>query len=425
MLPAPPPTSLRGNRDFQVVLVGQTVSAFGDAISLTAMPLLVLFLTGSGALMGIIGALQLLPDLVLGLPAGALADRWDRRRMMMWADAGRAVLTAAIPLSFWLGLSTTVVIVIVAVPINVLRVLWAAGFTSVVPNLVGREELGRANSYLEAAFSGGFIVGPAIAGILAATIGPAPTLAIDAASFVVSALSLSLVRRPLRAERSGETMHILTDIREGIRFVWRRVMLRMLIVYWGITTIATAALIPALSYYITIDRDLGSEIFGFVGSVWSIGYLIGALFAGRMGSERVGLRMLLAGAMIGALLVAIAATAASPVYLAAAFLIGVALSIVFVSYVTVRASLTPDEMLGRVGGTARTMTVGLQPLGLLAGGTVIEAADGGAAIALMGAISIVASLLFGLSRSFREVGILTPDKEGAGDQLEGLGGDVG
>src|SRR5687767_13911506 len=113
----PVQSNLRENRDFQVVLAGQAVSALGDAITLTAMPLLVLFLTGSGALMGIVGALQLLPDLVLGLLAGALADRWDRRRMMMWADAGRAVLTAAIPLSFWLGLPTMAVIFIVTVPI--------------------------------------------------------------------------------------------------------------------------------------------------------------------------------------------------------------------------------------------------------------------------------------------------------------------
>ena len=405
--PLPPvtlPAGMRGNRDFKVVLIGQTVSAFGDAVSFTAMPLLVLFLTGSGALMGIIGALQVVPDLLLGLPAGALADRWDRRKMMMWADAGRAFLTATIPISFWLGLPTMVIILIVAVPINVLRVLWAAGFTSVVPNLVGRENLARANSYFEAAFSGGFIIGPALAGILAATIGPAPTLAIDAATFVISALSLSLVRRPLRAERSGEPARILSDVKEGIRFVWRHVMLRMVITYWGVTTIATAALLPALSYYITIDRGLGPEIFGFVGSVWSIGYLIGSLFTGRLGRERVGQRMLLAGVVIGTLLIAITLTAAASVYLAAAFLIGAALSIVLVSYMTVRASLTPDEMMGRVGGTARTITVGLQPLGLLAGGVLIEAANGGAAIAAMGIFLIAGSLLFAFSRSFREAG---------------------
>ncbi|MGH2558521.1 MAG: MFS transporter, partial [Thermomicrobiales bacterium] len=270
------PSNLRGNRDFQVVLAGQAVSAFGDAITLTAMPLLVLFLTGSGALMGIVSALQLLPDLVLGLPAGALADRWDRRRMMIWADAGRALLTAAIPVAYWLGWSTMAVILVVTVPINALRVLSDAGFTSAVPGLVGRENLARANSYMETTLSVPFIVGPALAGVLVATIGPAETLAIDAVSFAVSAGSLLMVRRILRAERPAEMPRILVDIKEGIGFVWRHLVLRSIIAYWGVMAMATATLIPALGYYITIDRDFGPEIFGFVGSAWSVGYLLGS-----------------------------------------------------------------------------------------------------------------------------------------------------
>ncbi len=89
--------SLRKNRDFRIVLVGQGISALGDSVNVTTMPLLVLALTGSGLQMGIVGVLQRLPDLLFGLPAGAYADRWDRRRMMLSADAGRAILTAAWP----------------------------------------------------------------------------------------------------------------------------------------------------------------------------------------------------------------------------------------------------------------------------------------------------------------------------------------
>jgi MFS family permease len=393
---------LRANRDFKVVLGGQAVSALGDAISLTAMPLLVLFLTGSGALMGIVGALQLLPDLALGLAAGALADRWDRRRMMMWADAGRAVLTAMIPVSFWLGWPTMAVILVVALPVNVLRVLSDAGFTSSVPGLVGRDNLARANGYLEATLSVPFIVGPAAAGVLVATIGPATTLAIDAASFAVSAVSLAFVRRPLRADRTGQTPRILADIKEGIRFVWRHAVLRSIIGYWSAIAIATAALIPALGYYITIDRRFGPELFGFVGSAWSVGYLLGSLLAGRLGNRRVGLRMLATGIVIGSMLVAIAVTATPAVYLAAGFVVGVALAVLLVSYLTLRSSITPDRLLGRVGSTARVISVGLQPLGMLAGGALIEAADGGVALIAMGGLAIGASVLFGLSRTFRE-----------------------
>ncbi|MBA2281009.1 MAG: MFS transporter [Acidimicrobiia bacterium] len=167
-------------RDFRVVLGGQAVSALGDAISITAMPLLVLVLTGSGALMGVVGALQLVPDLLLGLPAGALADRWDRRRMMQRADAGRAVLTLAIPVVHWLDGPTMAAILLLAVPINVLRLVSDAGFTSAVPSLVGRENLARASSTMEATLSVPYIVGPAAAGVLVVAIGPASVLAIDA-----------------------------------------------------------------------------------------------------------------------------------------------------------------------------------------------------------------------------------------------------
>jgi MFS family permease len=399
-----PPSDLRQNRDFRVLLGGQSVSAVGDAVSATAMPLLVLALTGSGALMGIVGALQFLPDLLLGLPAGALADRWDRRRMMMWADVGRAVLTALIPLSFWLGLPTMVVILVVTVPINAFRVLWMAGFTGAVPNLVGRQNLGRANSYIEAIFSGGFIIGPPIAGVLAATLGPATTLAIDAGSFIVSAASLALIRRSLRADRPGAPPHILEDIREGVRFLWRNTVLRLTVSFWSVVTVTTAALINALTYYIVIDRGYSELVLGFVSGAFGLGYLGGSLLGGRMGRRRVGMRMVAGTLVTGTLLVVLALVDAPAVYLVGAFVAGVAQGVVLVSYVTLRASLTPDQLLGRIGSTARTISLGLMPLGMLAGGALIEAGNGGVTLTAMGAIAIGASIMFGLSRTFRDAG---------------------
>src|SRR5215208_5071732 len=106
------------NRDFKVVLTSQGISAFGDAVNFTALPLLVLALTGSGLAMGIVGAFQTLPDLVFGMVAGAAADRSDRKRLMLVADLGRAGLTALIPLSVALGGPTLVVILIVAAPLS-------------------------------------------------------------------------------------------------------------------------------------------------------------------------------------------------------------------------------------------------------------------------------------------------------------------
>lgn len=391
-------------RDFRIVLAGQAASALGDAITLTAMPLLVLQLTGSGALMGLVGALQLVPDLVLGLPAGALADRWDRRRMMMAADAGRAILTLAIPLSFWLGGPTMLVLLVVTLPVNALRVLSDSAFSSSVPSLAGRENLGRAMSAMEATLSVPFIIGPAIAGLLVVVIGPASTLAIDAVSFAVSAVSLLFVRRSLRAERPAQIPNVLDDIREGIGFVRRHAVIRTVIGFWALLQISTAALIPALGYYITVDRGLGAQVFGFVGSCWSVGYLLGSLLVGRLGRVAMGYRMVMGGSLLGGAIVLAAATPVAGIVVGAAFLVGASLAVVMVTYATLRAAATPDALLGRVGSTARTVTLGLQPLGLLAGGALIDAANGATALVAMGGIAIAGSLLFGLSRTLREAG---------------------
>ena len=196
------PVPLTRNRDFKVLLSSQAISALGDGVSFTALPLLVLALTGSGFAMGVVGAIQTLPDLFFGMIAGAIADRSDRKRMMFLADLVRAGLTAMIPLSVALGGPTMVVIVVVTAPMAVCRSFFLAGYTASVPALVGRSQIGRANSYFEVIFSMGFIIGPAVAGLLAASIGPGPTLAIDAVSFALSGLRhRARPTRPAGADR--------------------------------------------------------------------------------------------------------------------------------------------------------------------------------------------------------------------------------
>jgi len=400
--------ALRANRDFKIVAAGQVVSALGDAVTITAMPLLVLFLTGSGALMGVVAALQVVPDLGLGMFVGALADRWDRRRMIMWADAGRALLTAAIPLTYWLDGPTMAVVLIVAIPANTLRLFSDAGLSSAMPSLVGRENLGLANSYLEATLSLPFIVGPALAGLMVAVVGAPATLAIDSVSFVFSAASMLAVRRHLRAEREGQLPTLLADIKDGISFVWNHGVLRATISYWSAVSIATAGIVPALGFYVTIDRDFGPELFGYIGSAWSIGYLVGSLAAGRFRGARVGLRMMTVGVVIAAQLVTIAVTSFAAAYLVAAAIIGGALAVMLVSYATLRASLTPDAYLGRVGSTSRTLSAGLRPIGLIAAGGVIELAGAGVALSAMGAALIIATALAGLSPSARRASMPVP-----------------
>ncbi|HXI81510.1 MAG TPA: MFS transporter, partial [Verrucomicrobiae bacterium] len=227
---------LSRNRDFSTLLVSQSVSAVGDAVSATALPLLVLALTGSGLAMGTVGAVSTGADFVMGTIAGAAADRGDRKRMMFLADLGRALFTALIPLSELVHGPTMAVIVLVSAPLAILRGFFRAGYLAAMPNLVGRSQLARGNGILETAFSASFIFGPAIAGLLVTTIGPGQTLAVDAASFAVSSLGLFFIRRELKAPADRPTSRIVDDIREGVVYVARHPVLRTVILLFATTS---------------------------------------------------------------------------------------------------------------------------------------------------------------------------------------------
>jgi ENTS family enterobactin (siderophore) exporter len=392
---------LRRNRDFLVVLIGQGISSFGDAISNTALPILVLALTGSGFAMGIVGVLSTLPDLIIGLPAGAYADRWDRRKMMFWGDLGRAFLTALVPISVALGGPTMAVVLVVAFPINALRVLWLAAYTAAVPGLVGRRHVPRASGIFEAVFNIGWVVGPALAGLLAQTIGPGPTIAIDAVSFLISAGAILLIRRPLRAEARAEPTHILEDVREGIRFVAGHATLRAVLLLWTSVQVILAGLTAALIFYTTIDRELGTAAVGVILSGFAVGSLLGALVAARLAIRAVGRMMLLGAAGEGVSLLIVALGPSVPVMALVAFLTGILSANTMVAYISLRTQLSPDALLGRVGATARTLSVGLMPIGSLVAGVALDAIGGQATLAAMGGLILVVVVAFGLMPDVR------------------------
>jgi MFS family permease len=398
---------LAQNRDFRVLLTSQGISSLGDGVSFAALPLLVLALTGSGFAMGIVGALQTLPDLFLGMVAGAIADRSDRKRMMFLADLGRAGLTALIPISVALGGPTMAVILLVAAPTSILRSFFLAGYTASVPALVGRSQVGRANSYFEAIYSAGYIVGPAIAGVLAATIGPGPTLAIDALSFAASALGLLFVRRDLRAPVDRPRRRLLTEIREGIDFIAANPTLRTVILFWGATSILLAPLVTALAVHVTRDLGQPASVLGLILASYGVGTVFGSLLtARRIGRGRVAEILLGGNLVIGLALVVVATTAAIPLQVAAAFVAGIAQSMVLVTYITLRTAYSPDDLLGRIGSTARSISLGLQPVGLLVGGALIDLTSGSATIAIVGVAVATISLVFAPIAAMRHATVM-------------------
>lgn len=398
----PSPEPLSRNRDFATLMVSQSVSTVGDAVSATALPLLVLALTGSGIAMGIVGAISTGADFVMGTIAGAIADRGDRKRMMFLADLGRAFFTALIPLTDLFHGPTMAVVVLVAAPLAILRAFFRAGYLASMPNLVGRSQLARGNGILETAFSASFIVGPALAGFLVTIIGPGQTLAVDAASFAISSLGLFLIRRDLKAPADRPPARMVDEIRIGIEYVAHHRVLRTVILLFAATSAVLASVGAALTFRIVRDLGQSPAAFGLALTGLGVGTLVGAIFATRLGhATNVARVMVVAVLVMGIPLIAAAAIDSLPAIVALVGLTGAGEAALVVVYVSVRAANSPDELVGRIASTARVISLGLMPIGSIIGGILIDTIGGTGTLAVMGAWMCVLALAFTQVRGLR------------------------
>jgi MFS family permease len=396
------PEQLTRNRDFGTLLVSQSVSVLGDAVSSTAMPLLVLALTGSGLVMGVLGAISTGADFIMGTIAGAIADRGDRKRMMFLSDLGRAIFTALIPLTDLVHGPTMAMILLVAAPLAILRGFFRAGYLAAMPNLLGRSQLARGNAILETAFSSAFIVGPALAGFLVTVIGPAETLAIDAGSYAVSSLGLFLIRRELKAPPDRPPSRIVDDIREGVVYVARHPVLRSVILLFGSTSAVLISASPAMTFRIVRDLGLSPGAFGLALTGLAVGSLFGAMLATRLGHETPVARVMVGSVLImGSGLIGGALVDFLPAIVAFTALSGAGEAALVVVYVSVRAANSPDRLVGRIASTGRVIALGLMPIGSLAGGLLIDAVGGTRTLVVMGITMCVLALGFTQVRGLR------------------------
>lgn len=388
------------DRDFLLFAGGQGASALGDSLSKTALPLLVLALTGSGLHMGVVAMLSALPMMVLGVPAGAWADRFDRRRMMLWSDVGRTLLVATVPAADALGIPVLSVLYAIAVPVGVLYAVFEAACLSCVPSLVGRERLGEANSLLSVGNALGYTVGPALAGVLVASIGGAVTLGVDALTFAVSAATLMLVHRPLQTEGERASGPMAQQVLEGVRFIAGHRLLRSALIYWAAITFFTSPVIICATYFIREDLGWSPGVLGVIITVYAVGAIAGALVAPRL-RQAPGLVMC-GGTVLGSVgLLLLSGTASLPLALGVALIAGMGESLAGVLYSTLRAQLTPDKLLGRVTTTTQVAAFGLKPLSVFVAGIALEATSGSVTLAAIAISCTVISIVFaGRSRLF-------------------------
>ena len=398
-IPSPPASRQPLGPGYRRLWTSSSLSNLADGIVKVALPLVAIRFTDSPTLIAGLAFAVTLPWLLVALPAGALADRVDRRRFMLGANTVRAALLALLTLSAVAGIGSIWLLYAVALGIGVAETIYDTAAQSILPQVVPRDRLARANGRLLAAeLTANEFVGPPLGGILVAA-GAALAFGAPAALWVLALLALLLVRGRFRVERDRRTS-LRTDIAEGLRFLWRHRLLRTLAIMVGVSNFATNAVFAVLVLYAvgpTSAMGLSEPAYGALLTATAAGGLLGSLVAERV-ERRIGrARSLVLTLVGGAVLVGAPAATANPFLIGAAFFVGgVTIAVWNVITVSLRQRVTPDRLLGRLNSAYRLLAWGSRPLGAVAGGVLAEVFGLRAVFAVMAVLTL--GLVIGMTR---------------------------
>jgi len=409
------PRPLRRNRDFILLWSGQVVSTIGTRVSSLAYPLLVLALTHSPAKAGLVGFAQTLPFLLFYLPAGALVDRWNRKRVMLLADAGRALSLGSIALGLALDRLTLAQIAVVAFLEGSLFVFFQLSESAALPHVVPKEQLPTALAQNQAREQGADLAGQPLGGLLFG-IGHLVPFVADAASYAVSFVTLLFVRPTFQDERPRTQTHLLAEVAEGIVWLWQRPLLRAIVALIGASNFAFTALTLVM---IVRARQLGASpaligaMFAFLGA----GAIVGAAIAPWV-QRRVPARVVVIGSLwlwaAGMAVLVLPSNAAALGALAAVMWITAPPFNVVVS--AYRYALVPDRLQARTQSAARLVAWGTIPLGSLAAGFLLQALGAIASFLVLAGVSLgvaVAATATRVVRHAPQVEALLADEQAA------------
>jgi predicted MFS family arabinose efflux permease len=401
--PAQTSPPLWRNRDYLLLWGGQAVSTVGDGMLSLALPLFVLDMTHSPALAGLVDGMYIIAYVVLSLPAGALVDRWDRKRTMILCDAARGLLLLGVVGAAALGDLTVAQLAITGFASGACFVFFNLAEVASLPRVVGAGRLPAAMGQNQATVAAGNIISQAGAGALYA-IGRMVPFAADAITFVASVGTLLLIRTPFQHERTARPIRLdelRAEIAEGFAWLWRHPVLRPITLLNGANNFVSQGFSLVL-IVIARQAHMPTPILGLIFAASGVGGILGALAAPRL---RRWLR--LGRAIALALWVAtgcwlLLAYVHGPLALAGV-VVGVSVlnplyNVVIISY---RVGATPDELQGRVNGVARMFSNSLSPLGVLFTGVVLQAIQPMPTIYVVVACKAVIALAATLNRGIR------------------------
>jgi MFS family permease len=375
-------------------------SNLADGIFWIAFPLLAVRLTDSPALVAGVAVVGRLPWLVFVLFAGALADRLDRRRTMVAVSVLRVVVSALLGVAIVTGTDSLVMLYVAAFVLGVGETLFDTAAQSVMPSVVERDQLAKANGRLYAVeLTMNQFVGPPIGGLLAG-LAIALAFAGSALAFALAALALLSLVGSFRPVRAGPRTSVVADIREGLAYLLHHRLLRTLAIMVGVGNLAATAAFAVFVLYAVAPGPMGLDEFayGVLLTTMAFGSLLASLVVERVEKALGRSRLLLVSAVM------LSVTIAVPGVTTNAWLVGLSFAIsgfgvVLWNVVTVslRQRIVPDALLGRLNASYRLLAWGSQPIGAILGGLIGETLGLEAAFLIAGLGSAVILLALGIT----------------------------
>jgi MFS family permease len=432
------PVPLRRNRDFQLLWAGQAVSLLGSQTSKIAYPLLVLAMTGSPVKAGIAGFAAMLGYLLFPLPAGGLADRHDRKRIMISCDAIRLLAVGSIAVAGWAAHITYVQVLVAGFAEGTASVFFSVAQRAALPMLVHPSQRSVAIGQNEARQNAAQLAGPALGGALFGLSRAAP-FAADALSYLASLVTLPFIKAPMQAVSAAPAAtapaataapaapaparrRLRADLGEGLAWTWRQPFLRYSAFFAASVNILLQVLTLGLIVLARHDGASAAEIGVIVGCMGA-GGLVGAFVAPWV-QRKVPAGLTITGAMwIWAVLLALIVLVRVPLWLCpivAVFgFVGPSWNVSVQAY---RMQITPNELLGRTSSVAVQVAWGVIPLGSLLAGFLLQALSPSATITVVAAGMAVTAIAATALAPVRDAGRRTggaspgasPDASGPG-----------
>lgn len=399
--------SLWRNRNFVLLWTGQTFSEVGTRMTSVAFPLLVLALTGSPAKAGVSGFAAALPYVLFFLPAGALVDRWDRRRVMLFCEIGQFTALGSLAAAFAFHAVTFPHILVTGFVSGSCFVFFSVSQRALLPALVPSERLTEALARQEAKSRSAALTGSPLGGLLFG-LGHALPFAADAASYLVSMATIVGIRtdrsRPTPESDASDrswASGLYDEIRTGLRWLWNEPFVRMSVVLTSAVNLMFQALILTL---IVLSGDLGagSAGTGLILGCFGVGGLVGALIAPRVPDLLSSRSVAIGTTWVWAATAPLLALATSPYEVAAIIACMAVVSPIWnVVVVGYQYTVIPDHLLGRVKSVALLASWGSMPLGQLLGGYLLSATDPRKAVLLLSLLTLAIALTTTFNRSMR------------------------